>query len=255
MLLSLSGMLVITFLRYLYTAWAAIVFVALLLITAPFFFLFSWIFGKHALPWVLFLCRFISWSMSVLLFIPMRLHRNKNIDRSAAYVIVANHKSNYDAPVAAASTMGNVRFLIKNELLKVPLLGSLFKRTAVSVDRSSPESRRRSMEVLAAYLAQGDSIFLFPEGTRNKTRDQVLIPFKDGAFRLAIELQVPVLPMVYINTQTVMPNKPLIMRPGTIHIYELDPIPTIGLQLEDVATLREQVRSVMQQAYIQYNGK
>lgn len=255
MLLSLSGMILITLLRYIYTAWAAIVFVTLLLVTAPFFFLFSWIFGKRSLPWILVLCRFISWSMSVLLLIPLRIHRNKALDRKRAYVIIANHKSNYDAPVAAASTSGNVRFLIKHELLKVPLLGSLFKRTAVSVDRSSPESRRKSMMVLADYLAQGDSIFMFPEGTRNKTKDQVMIPFKDGAFRLAIELQVPILPLVYINTQKVMPNKPLIMCPGVIHIHELEMVSTDGYSLDDVPKLREKVREMMQNAYVELTGQ
>jgi len=179
----------------------------------------------------------------------MYIHNKEKFDRSTAYVILANHRSNYDAPVAAASTFGSIRYLIKHELLKVPLLGSLFKRSAVSVDRTSHESRKASMELLNNYLKDGQSIFIFPEGTRNKSGENNLLPFKDGAFRLAIDLQVPILPQVYINTDYIMPYKPLLMRPARIDVYYLDPISTEGLTMQDLQNLKEQVRSVISEEY------
>lgn len=246
---------IIIFLRIIYTIWAAVVFISLLLVTAPFFFLFTWIFRDKALGWNLFLCRFISATLFLLLGTPCRIHGKSVIDPNDSYVIIANHRSNYDAPLAAYSTYGNIRFLIKHELLKVPLLGSLFKRTAVSVDRSSHKSRKASMQLLNNYLANGDSIFLFPEGTRNKFGKDVLLPFKDGAFRLAIDLQVPVLPQVYTGTDYVMPYKPMLLRPGRINVYYLPPVPTKGLTQKDLPRLKEQVRLLIEEAYISKTSK
>ena len=100
-----------------------------------------------------------------------------------------------------------------------------------------------------AYLKDGQSIFIFPEGTRNKSGENNLLPFKDGAFRLAIDLQVPILPQVYINTDYIMPYKPLLMRPARIDVYYLDPISTEGLTMQDLQNLKEQVRSVISEEY------
>lgn len=241
-------------LRFIYTIWAATVFLFLLIITAPFFFIFSWIIGQKSIGALLWLCRFIAWGLSFLLVIPFRFHRNPMVDPKRAYVLIANHRSNFDAPVAAASTWGVVRFLAKKELLKLPFLGSVFKLTAVSVDRSSPESRKKSMDAMADYLRKGESIFLFPEGTRNKTTDQIMIPFKDGAFRLAVELQVPILPMIYTHTDLVMPNQPMLLRPGMVHVHYMDPVETKGLTLDDVSSLREQIRKSMIEKYIELMG-
>jgi 1-acyl-sn-glycerol-3-phosphate acyltransferase len=235
--------------RLLFTIWAAGVFLLLLIITAPFFLLFGWIGGEHMLQPLLWLCRFIAWGLSFLLVIPFRFHRNPMVDKNRAYVLIANHRSNFDAPVAAASTWGKVRFLAKKELLRLPFLGSIFKRTAVSVDRTSPESRKQSMDAMAECLRKGESIFLFPEGTRNKTTDQIMIPFKDGAFRLAIEQQVPILPMIYTHTDRVMPNKPMLLRPGMVHVYYLDPVETKGLTLSDVTSLKDRIRNNMMDKY------
>ena len=85
----------------------------------------------------------------------------------------------------------------KKELLKIPLLSSIFKVTTVNVDRSSREDRRKSVDRLKKYLSEGDNIFIFPEGTRNKTENDPLIPFKHGAYSIAIQTQTPILPMVY----------------------------------------------------------
>jgi 1-acyl-sn-glycerol-3-phosphate acyltransferase len=242
----------IRLLRYIYTAYTAIVFISFLLITAPFFFLFSAILGKKSLLPVLFLCKFIAFGFGILSGIFYRFHKNKNIDKKKAYVIIANHRSNLDAPVCAAACRGPVRYLGKKELLSIPLLGQILKITIVIVDRSSAESRRKSMLRLGAYLGGGDSIFIFPEGTRNKTADQPMIEFKDGAFRIAVELQAPILPMVLINTETIMPNKKLLMRPGIVDVYYMDPVETKGLTLQDIPALKRRIKEIMISKYLEH---
>ncbi|MBC8047400.1 MAG: 1-acyl-sn-glycerol-3-phosphate acyltransferase [Fimbriimonadaceae bacterium] len=241
----------ITALRYIYTGYVAIIFVLFLIITAPFFFLFSFLLRDKALLPILYLCKFISYGFGILSGIFYRFHGRKAVDKNKAYMLVANHRSNLDAPVCVMACWGRVRYLGKKELLKIPLLGQLLKVTIIIVDRSSSESRRESILQLSEYLKRGDSIFIFPEGTRNKTADKPLTDFKDGAFRIAIELQVPILPMIYINTDKLMPNKKLIMKPGIVNIHYLEPIETTGLTENDIASLRNKVKLIMAEKYLQ----
>lgn len=234
--------------RILYTAYAAVIFFALLCITLPFFFLFRLLLGKRALFSFMILCKCIAYGLGICTGIRYRRYGNPRVANDRAYVIIANHRSNMDAPAASVACHGRVRYLAKKELLKVPLLGLLFGITTVIVDRSSKESRRRSMEMMIRYLRAGDHIFIFPEGTRNKTKEP-LIPFKDGAFRIAIEAQAPVLPVIFTGTDKVMPNKPLWMRPGRIGIHVLDPVETSGMQESDVPMLKERIYRLMFEAY------
>jgi len=242
---------VINFFKLIYTIYTAIIFIAMVIITLPFFFIFSSLFKDKALIWVMTLCRIISFSLMLFCGIIYRFHRDKRIDRKRTYVLIANHRSNLDAPVAAYSWPGKVRYLAKKELLKIPLLASIFKVTTVNVDRSSREDRRKSVDRLKRYLMDGDNIFIFPEGTRNKTATDPLIEFKDGAFSIAIQTQTPILPMLYFNTETIMPNKLPLMRPGIIEIYQFPPFEVAGLTEADVPELKRKVRAFMEEKYLE----
>lgn len=239
-------------LKGIYTAYTALVFIALLLITFPVFMILS-LFGDRSLLPMLWLCRFIALGLMVFCGIIYRFHRNPAYKRGAPYVIIANHRSNLDAPVAAISCKGRVRYLAKKELLKVPVMGQIFKVMSVYVDRSSPQDRRASVEKLKKFIQEGDSIFLFPEGTRNKT-DQPMIDYKDGAFTIAVQTQTPIMPMLYIHTDDLMPNKRPLMRPGIIEVYHLDPISVEGLTDADIPALKQRVRSMMEETFLRLRG-
>lgn len=246
---------IINFLKLLYTIYTAIIFVSLVIITLPFFFIFSAIFKDKALIYVMTLCRIISFGLMAFCGIIYRFHTDKRIDKKRTYVLIANHRSNLDAPVAAYSWGGKVRYLAKKELLKIPLLSSIFKVTTVNVDRSSREDRRKSVDRLKKYLSEGDNIFIFPEGTRNKTENDPLIPFKDGAFSIAIQTQTPILPMVYYNTDNLMPNKLPLMRPGIIDIYQYPPFEVAGLTEADIPALKQQIHDFMVAKYLEVSTK
>ncbi len=245
----------INFLKLIYTIYTAIIFIASLLVTLPFFFLFAWILKEKSLLPIMFLCRFIAYCLMFFCGIIYRFHRNKNIDKNIPYVIIANHRSNLDAPVAAISWPGRVRYLAKKELLKIPLVGQLFSVTTINVDRSNKESKLKSFAAMKNYLLKGDNIFIFPEGTRNKTEDQPLIPFKDGAFSIAIQTQTPILPMLFINTHNLMPNKKSLMHPGIVDIYHFDPIEVKGLTESDLPKLKERVRNYMIDQYLKIESR
>jgi 1-acyl-sn-glycerol-3-phosphate acyltransferase len=103
-------------------------------------------------------------------------------------------------------------------------------------------------------LKNGDHIFIFPEGTRNKTSDRPLIDFRDGAFSIAIQTQTPILPMLFTGTDKIMPNTTMRLRPGIIHIYHLDPIDVSGYTEDDVQRLKTETREVMMRAYEKISG-
>ncbi len=241
----------INFLKQIYTAYTALIFLLLVLIVLPFFFLFTLIFRSRALLPVMLLCRFIAYGLMYLCGIIYRFHRNPKVNKKQTYILVANHRSNLDGPVAAISYPGRVRYLGKKELLKLPLIGPIFKVTTVSVDRSSSESRKRSIDRMRKSIEAAEHIFIFPEGTRNKAAEDIFLPFKDGAFIIAVQTQTPILPMIFYNTDKLMPNYKTKMRPGIIDIYHLDPVDVTGLTEADVKSLKQKVYDSMRQKYLE----
>ena len=128
---------------------------------------------------------------------------------------------------------GQFRPLAKKELLKIPIFGWIASSAAIIVDRSSPESRKRSIEKLKGFLTHQISILIFAEGTQNRTRE-ALQPFKDGAFRIAVDTQQPILPIVVMGAGPLMPPGTIDLKPGVIRIYVGEEISTAGLSVDDV---------------------
>ena len=116
----------------------------------------------------------------------------------------------------------------------------------VLIDRKSKESRDRSVEELKDDLGRGQSILIFPEGTMNRT-DAALAEFYDGAFRLAIETQTAIAPMVILNAKKLLPrNNPLAVRPGLIKCVFAEPVEVKGMTAEDLEDLKAMVYKCME---------
>lgn len=175
-----------------------------------------------------------------------KTHNREIIDKNRSYIFVINHTSFMDAPAIAMSTPIQLRALGKKELSKVPVFGFITSRVAVWVDRSNPESRKKSLEKLVKTLDKGISILVAPEGTRNDS-DQPLLPFFNGPFRLAIETGVPILPLVIHDAKKLMPKGQLGVTPGTVHSYFLPPIETNKMGPEDLPALKERVFELMKE--------
>jgi len=191
-------------------------------LTLPFLFgnRFSWI--GYSFLWIW------SWIFSMLTFIRYEFHGRENFRKGQSYIFVSNHTSFLDLPGLRLLIPGEFRPLAKKELLKIPVFGLIARGATVIVDRSSGESRKRSLDKLKKTLAEGISILLFAEGTQNRSKE-VLQPFKDGAFRLAIDTQMPLLPMVVIGAGPLMPPGTINLRPGRIKIIVGPGIATTGI--------------------------
>lgn len=188
-----------------------------------------------------------------LVFCPVFRKGKKNFKKGQQYVVVINHNSLVDIPVSSPWIPGPNKTLAKAEMAKIPIFGVIYKCGSILVDRKKENSRRESFSRMRATLDMGIHLCLYPEGTRNKTSEPVQ-PFFDGAFITAIRAQKPIMPGVIFNTGKVLPhNKKLWARPMPIHFHFLEPIPTEGLSLSDVAVLKERVHQIMSTYYIANN--
>ena len=146
---------------------------------------------------------------------------------------------------------GEFRPLAKKELLKIPVFGWIAQSAAIIVDRSSGESRKKSMDKLKRIKLEGLSILIFAEGTQNRTKE-ALQPFKDGAFRIAIDTQEPILPMVVVGAGPLMPPGTLQLKPGKVKVVVAPEIPTIGLTHDDIPKLKRQTFEVMKELILKH---
>jgi 1-acyl-sn-glycerol-3-phosphate acyltransferase len=166
-------------------------------------------------------------------------------DQAAVYVI--NHRSNVDVMAFGVIHARCPRLvgLYKAELTKVPVLSAVLRAARfVPVERAHREQAIGAVETAVERLRAGDSIVLAPEGTRSRTGE--LLPFKKGAFVMAIKAQVPVVPVAMMGTEVAMPKGQPFIRPTLVRIRIGTPVPTVGLGFEDREALSNAVRSEME---------
>ncbi len=162
------------------------------------------------------------------------------------YVVVANHQSNADAFLLSYLPW-DMRWIAKRELFGVPVVGWLLRLSGdIPVRRGDRESAERMHEQARDTLERGLSVMIFPEGTRS--RDGHLQPFKDGAFRLAIEAHAPVLPIVVRGTRDCMPKDSRWLGEARASARVLEPIDTRDLGPGDVGRLRDRVHARIAEA-------
>jgi 1-acyl-sn-glycerol-3-phosphate acyltransferase len=176
-------------------------------------------------------------------------------DKKTEYIFVSNHISYLDIPMMMKAIRGqNLRILGKAEMTKIPIFGSIYKRGTVSVDRESAYARTESVKRLIAFLHQKVSVFICPEGTFNMTH-KPLKNFYDGAFRIAIETQKPIRPILFLDTYDRLSYKSIFsLNPGKCRAVYLSQTSTEGLTNKDVDYLKEKIYKQMEEALVRYEA-
>jgi 1-acyl-sn-glycerol-3-phosphate acyltransferase len=172
-------------------------------------------------------------------FMRMRVIGRGNIDPSQSYVIVVNHQSAMDI-IALYGWLGiDFRWVMKQEIRKVPFLGYACYRVGhVYIDRKNQAAAIQSLEAAKERIHSGTSVLFFPEGTR--TESSALKPFKKGAFKMALDLGLPILPITLSGTDHVMPTKTLDLMPGQVDLTIHKAISTEGMTEEDIEQLMQE---------------
>lgn len=172
-----------------------------------------------------------------------------HVDSDGQYVVVSNHLSNFDIPLLFRMVPLKIRFLAKKEIYKIPLVAQAMDTAGiVKIDRQSGMSTHQAINAAAAASrARGYSLIVFAEGTRSRTG--AMGEFKKGAFRIAVDSQIPILPVVINGTFAVNPPGKKMIYPGTAQVRILDPIPTSGKTRKDVKALLEATRAQMEAVY------
>ena len=161
-------------------------------------------------------------------------------DPRRPYVVVANHESYADIFLLSMLPW-EMKWLSKAQIVALPLMGWMMRMAGdIAVQRDSPESRSAALDGVRDRLRKNVSVMIMPEGTRSRTED--MLPFRDGAFRVAVEMGLPILPVAVAGTRNAMMPGSFIFNHATAEARVLEPVPTEGLTMDDVPALRERVR-------------
>ncbi len=230
---------------FIWALWGGFWFMVVITIFTIIYAIIFGIFGKkYSMACVWVNCHYLSPFLLAVCLIRLKVHGKEKIRYESKLCICGQSSLQVDIITTASAVPQPVRFLAKAEIKKIPFFGYMTKMLAIMVDRKSKESREKSVRYMVDELGKGNSLFLYPEGTRNRT-EQPLKEFKDGAFRVAIMAQAPIAVQTLIGTKKVNNPQGLQLFPGTVEVYYSNPIETKGMTLDDVPRLSEMVRQEM----------
>ena len=192
-----------------------------------------------------------NWARVVMWLTATRItvHGMSNIPSTEeSYIVIMNHQSNLDTTVLVHSLPLQLRFIGKSELKKIPLFGSALIRAGhFLIDRGDHQKAMEGIRAAGERLKQrGVSVVFAPEGTRSS--DGKLLPFKKGAFVMAIETGIPILPITIDGTRIALPKGSLWVKSADVTVTIHQPVSTESLSYEDRDELSEQVREMMEKS-------
>ena len=190
------------------------------------------------------LARLWAWIILKLTRVRPTIVGKKHIDRNRSYIVIANHQSHFDAPAIILTLGIQLRWIAKNELLKIPLFGhALYASRNIFIDRSDTDKAIKSIQDGVKRLPPGASILFFAEGTRSP--DGMIQPFKKGGFITAIEHGFPILPITVNGSRSILPKESLVFNSGPIEVVVGNPISTHGYTLDQLEELIKKTKEII----------
>lgn len=236
-----------------YSFWSIFWFILIFLLLYPLMFIFL-----QKLSWRRYTHRIVRfWGQLFFIFAGLRIQITYHYkpDRKKVYVFCANHFSYLDIALMVVIIKNYFSFIGKSEIKKVPLFGYLYARLNILVNRKDRMSRATSLGRSIKALKAKRSIIIFPEGGIVSKEFPIMgRPLVDGAFVMAVQQQVPVVPISFFNNHLLLNNRTFLLRPGVIKVEIHPPVETVGMTNVDVPVLRERVFEMIQNPLLAYYG-
>lgn len=178
-------------------------------------------------------------------FLPTRIEWRFKPNRKQAYIFCPNHFSYLDIPAMGLNKHNSI-FVGKNDMENIPLFGFMYRKLHITVDRTKLKSKFNTFIKSCRAIEEGKSLVIYPEGGIVSEKEPVLGPLKEGAFRIAVEKQIPLVPVTIPYNRIILPPDGFLLRWGTVKLIFHEPIPTTGKTLEDIPSLKTQLYTVIQ---------
>lgn len=179
------------------------------------------------------------------ILVPFYVEERVRLDRNKKYIFCPNHFSYLDIPTMGLNPVNTI-FVGKNAMEKIPLFGFMYRKLHITVNRLSLRSRGMTMIASMKAIDEGKSLVIYPEGGIVTHHPPMMVPFKDGAFRTAIEKQIAIVPVTIPNNWKILPDQNLLrLRWGKVKVIFHEPIETTGLTLDNLKDLKSKVYSVI----------
>ncbi len=231
--------------RRIYTLYALVLFVLTFLLLFPIFLIIAQRSAWHKASY--HLNKFWAKVFFGMIFMPVEVETRGDTKRlkGQAMVFCPNHASYMDIPMVGYASSPFV-FMGKSSLAKVPLFGYMYRKIHITVDRSSLKSRHSTYERTKAVVDRGMSLVIFPEGGIYTKNPPTMVPFKNGAFKLAIEKQIPLIPVTIPYNWIILPdNGRYVLQPHRAKVIFHEPIETKGLGMDSLPALKQEVFDII----------
>jgi 1-acyl-sn-glycerol-3-phosphate acyltransferase len=241
------------FLRTIHTAYGFAVFGFVFLLMLPFLFI-PIIFPKQ-FRLIGFLNRIWAKLLFIFVYLPWHVDYRSRLDTKRQYIFCPNHFSYLDIPTMGLNPVNTI-FVGKSEMSKIPLFGYMYSKLHITVNRASLKSKFNTLKESERAIDAGKSLVIFPEGGMTSEKPPALGRFKDGAFRVAISKQIPIVPVTIPFNWLILPDaRPVTLYQGTIGLVFHEPIETKGMTLSDIDTLKNRVFAIIETELKKYENR
>lgn len=230
-------------LRRIYSIYSLSIFALIFLLMLPAFAFFIYFNKRHSFVYVLH--RIWAWLFYAFSFIPIKRVYPKQLDFSKQYIYCSNHFSYLDIPAIGINRIRPI-FVGKSSLGKIPLFGYMYRNIHITLDRQKLKSRYNALEKCGRELDKGRNLVIFPEGGITSKKPPKMARFKEGAFRLAIERKIPIVPITIPYNWILLPDdgKLLLHRHKNMIVFH-EPIETKNYGIKDVDKLKGKVFDII----------
>lgn len=239
------------FLSILHSSYTALIFVILFILALPFFMVP--ILFPSQYQWTGIINRVWAHIFWTLIFIPYEIDMRFSPEKDARYIFCPNHFSYMDIPSMGLNPINSI-FVGKNDMESIPFFGFMYRKLHITVNRNSVKSRYETLLNARKAVNEGKSLMIFPEGGIISSHPPTMARFKDGAFRTAIEQQIPIVPVTIPFNWIILPDGTFLLKRHRMKVIFHTPILTNDMELKDISELRNKTFEVIQQELLKHES-